>query len=96
MCTADSDTKPKGGMAMQFTSKISKDIPVPEVKKPRKHKMIYALEVGESVWGEGGSNSDLNNIRSVCSVIGNKNSKRFVVRRSSENGVPGVRVWRIA
>lgn len=71
---------------------IDKNVPLPILIKkgaPRKYP-LSDLEVGESFFAAGKLPSD---IRPLATRL---RPKKFAVRTVTENGVKGVRVWRLS
>ena len=66
--------------------KITKDFPVPSGKYPVKYP-TDSLEIGESFFAP--------NIKSPNLTLRYYKPKTFITRTTIENGVTGVRVWRI-
>lgn len=66
--------------------KIDKDIPIPVGPMGSKYP-LGKLEVGDSFFIEGQ--------KTLSGVFGQHKPKKFSVRTVTENGVKGVRVWRV-
>jgi len=74
--------------------KIDKNVPIPEGRwgKRRKKYPFDEMEVGDSFFIHGGKQESITSImRHWREKLGHKYTTRSVV----ENGVKGVRVWRI-
>ena len=67
--------------------KIDKGIPLPNGRYP-----FADLDVGESFFVP---NANANSVSSTASRLGKALGAAFVCRRVKENGVPGMRVWRV-
>lgn len=75
--------------------KIEKGIPLPPASgRAGGTRAFYALmEVGDSVFFAGG---DLTKLAGNTNSWGRYHRRKFSVRRVTENGTAGVRVWRTA
>lgn len=70
---------------------IDKNIPLPPIR--RKNKYPWGnMNVGDSVFVPG---KEVRILRPTYSTWGSRHGKRFVGQNLEENGVKGIRVWRI-
>lgn len=72
---------------MKEPFKIDKGIPL---DKERRKYPLPAMEVGDSFFVAGGSS------QTIGGSFAAQRPKKFAVRTVTENGVKGVRVWRVS
>lgn len=75
--------------------KIDTDHPLPDTRKKRKHgKYPFADMVpGDSFFVPG---TAAKNVGASASGWGYRRGQKFTTRTVTEDGVPGVRVWRVS
>jgi hypothetical protein len=71
--------------------KIDKGVPLPPTKHGTKKYPFGEMEVGDSVFFAGNTSDKI----SSAYAYYQRNGKRFANRTVIENGLSGVRVWRV-
>jgi len=72
--------------------KIEKGVPLPASGAGRPSKYPWGdMEVGDSFFAEAKPES----MHTQAAFAGRKYGRRFTTRKRTENGVAGVRVWRV-
>lgn len=79
-------------MAEVTEIKIDNNIPIPLVRGKSKYPFAK-LEIGESFFVPEKSTNFLGAIRAKFARI---LSRKFIIRSVTENGVKGIRVWRVS
>jgi hypothetical protein len=72
---------------------IDKSVPLP---RPRPHNSVYPwqqMDVGDSFFAPCEKRGA---VQSALSYAGKRNGFKFATRTVTENGVTGVRVWRVS
>jgi hypothetical protein len=73
----------------QHEFKIEKNIPLPNVRDKSIASLLRQMEIGDSFFYPNGKHSFSGRFSSL-------RPKKFVVRTVLENGIKGIRVWRVA
>jgi hypothetical protein len=78
-----------------MTLKIEKDIPVPQLMTKPVSGLYHKMEVGDSIFIPKGAR-DIGVLRAYASGWKKATGFSFSTRKVTENGVVGVRIWRVA
>lgn len=77
---------------MNGAIRIESGIPIPEPARAKKNYPWPLLQPGDSFFIPEGKQA---NVASAANQFARKNGVRFVTRVREEDGVSGVRVWRV-
>jgi hypothetical protein len=76
--------------------KVDRNVPLPSrgaSKYSELGALLRQIEIGDSVFI---ADAPPRRVRAMCSMMSKRDNKMFVTRTVTENGIDGLRVWRVA
>lgn len=82
-------------LAVLAKIKIKKDVPLP----PRHEgwtELLRGMEIGDSFFVPAATPQDRNKLTATCSSLARRLGLKVSVRKRTDRGIVGLRVWRVA